>query len=134
MFPPRNGTFGVKKESQVSIEDLKMVELGVCTCFKSGFHLNGSKYEISFYLKLVLKLVSIRRRMEEFKPQTQGMPHNLSPYTLRCVATVRSVYASSVFEQLVGHIIALYQNFQYNNHQKKNQNLDGNLSALAIVL
>lgn len=83
----------------------------------SGYKLeNGSKQkkgkiEISFYLKLVLKLVSIRRRMEEFKPQTQGMPHNLSPYTLRCVATVRSVYASSVFEQLVGHIIALYQNF-----------------------
>lgn len=28
VFPPRNGTFGMKKESQVSIEDLKMVELG----------------------------------------------------------------------------------------------------------
>lgn len=31
VFPPRNGTFGVKKEPQVSIVDLKMVELaGVC--------------------------------------------------------------------------------------------------------
>lgn len=28
VFPPRNGTFGVKKEPQVSIVDLKMVELG----------------------------------------------------------------------------------------------------------
>lgn len=51
MFPPRNGTFGVKKESQVSIEDLKMVELGVCTCFKSGFHLNGSKVKSTKNMK-----------------------------------------------------------------------------------
>lgn len=47
VFPPRNGTFGVKKEPQVSIVDLKMVELaGVCAHALniSGYKLeNGSK-------------------------------------------------------------------------------------------